>query len=280
MLSYRHAFHAGNFADVLKHLILVECLEYLKLKDKPFAYYDSHAGPGAYALDSEYALKNREFASGIGQLWEAAELPAPLQRYREVIRHFNPDHSLTDYPGSPAIAAHCLRDQDRLCLSELHTTEFDHLKNNFRVDRRAEVWKDDGFIRILKQLPPRERRALILIDPPYELKEDYTRVAEFLSNSHRKFAQGVYLIWYPVVDRSRIDHLEASLRQSGIRNIQLYELGIQADTATRGMTASGMIVVNPPWTLRPNMESTLPDLLDRLQLDSSAHLRIEQLAEE
>lgn len=257
MLSYRHAFHAGNFADLLKHAVLVDCLLYLKRKDAPFTYYDTHAGPGSYALDAEYALKNREFETGITRIWDAVTLPEALAQYRQCIRQANPDGTLHNYPGSPAIAAQVLRPNDRICLSELHKTESELLQKQFKYDRRAEVWREDGFVRTTKQLPPRERRGLILIDPPYELKEDYHRVVDFLIAAHRKFAQGVYLLWYPVVERERIDQLETALCASGLRNIESYELGIEADSEGRGMTASGMIVINPPWTLHTNLTPTL-----------------------
>jgi len=280
MLSYRHAFHAGNFADVLKHLVLLECLEYLKLKDKPFAYFDSHAGPGIYELSSDFSQKNREYETGITKLWDESELPDALLRYRDLILAFNESKQLSTYPGSPAIAARVLRPEDRLCLCELHTTEFEHLQSYFRSDRRAEVWKQDGFARINKQLPPRERRGLILVDPPYELKEDYQRIVEFAKSAYRTFAQGVFLFWYPVVDRTRIDHMETALRQSGIRNIDLYELGVQADSKERGMTSSGMIVINPPWTLKKQIEPALEYLVPQLKTSEQAIYRAVTLVEE
>ncbi|WP_269525700.1 23S rRNA (adenine(2030)-N(6))-methyltransferase RlmJ [Coraliomargarita parva] len=264
MLSYRHSFHAGNFADVLKHLILAECLEYLKRKDKPFAYYDTHAGPGRYVLDSGFAQKNKEYETGIGCLWEREDLPECLRRYRELVRAFNPDSTLRHYPGSPAIAQAVLRPADRLRLCELHPADHALLAEEFGCDRRVGVEKADGFERVLKQLPPSERRGLILIDPPYELKEDYQRVLSFLETAHRKFAQGLYLLWYPVVERARIEQLQQSLAQSGIRNIQCYELGIRPDTEGRGMTSSGMIVINPPWTLMETMAPALPYLSELL----------------
>jgi 23S rRNA (adenine2030-N6)-methyltransferase len=280
MLSYRHAFHAGNFADVLKHLILLECLNYLKLKDKPFAYFDTHAGPGMYPLDSEFAQKTHEYDSGISKLWVKESVPEALLAYLECIETVNSSDALTHYPGSPVIAQSLLREQDRLQLCELHNTEFAALEARFRVDRRAEVWHADGFIRTEKLLPPRERRGLILIDPPYELKEDYERVVDFVISSYRKFAQGVYLIWYPVVERARIKTMEAALKSSGIRNIELYELGISADTEGRGMSSSGIIVINPPWTLKKRITPALTFLADILGIDGQGFTRIEQLVEE
>ncbi len=280
MLSDRHVFHAGNYADVLKHLVLVECLNYLKLKDKPFAYFDTHAGPGMYALDSEFALKTGEFQGGIAKLWVEEALPEALLPYIEVIEAINVADELVKYPGSPAIAQHLLREQDRLQLCELHNTEIDALEALLRIDGRAEVWHEDGFNRVEKLLPPRERRALTLIDPSYEIKEDYERVVDFVIAAHRKFAQGLYLIWYPVVERARIDQMEADLQRSGIRNIQIYELGITNDTEARGMTSSGMIVINPQWTLKQRMDPALKFLVETLGIDGNGFARVEQLVEE
>ncbi|MEN8735070.1 MAG: 23S rRNA (adenine(2030)-N(6))-methyltransferase RlmJ, partial [Lentimonas sp.] len=173
MLSYRHAFHAGNFADVLKHWVLVECIDYLKHKEKPFAYYDTHAGPGMYSLDSDFAQKTQEFKTGIAQIWDDPQLPEALHAYCELVKSLNDQETLLHYPGSPGIAKWLLRESDRLILNELHSTEYAALSENFAHDKRAEIWKEDGFMRTLKLLPPQERRALTLIDPPYELKEDY-----------------------------------------------------------------------------------------------------------
>lgn len=284
MLSYRHAFHAGNFADVLKHSVLIECLNYLKKKTKPCLYADTHAGPGLYSLSSDFAQKNKEHTTGITQIWNTEELPTCLAQYRDCIRSFNPPSASQsapiNYPGSPLIADTCLRTQDRLELCELHPADYKHLLHNLPNSANCHSWKADGFTRTLKQLPPRERRGLILIDPPYELKEDYTRAVDFLIQAHRKFAQGTYALWYPVVTRTRIDLLENRLRQSGIRDIKLFELSITADTDQRGMTGSGMILINPPWTLRETLTPALEFLANHLSPDQQGHYRIETLAAE
>lgn len=280
MLSYRHAFHAGNFADVLKHWVLIECLEYLKQKEKPFVYYDTHSGPGMYALDSDYAQKNQEFKTGISLLWDRTDLPKGLLQYCDCIRSQNSGEALRHYPGSPSIAQALMREWDRLTLCELHRTEHELLGRQFAQDKRSEVWNEDGLNRTLKLLPPRERRGIVLIDPSYEMKEDYERVVEFLQAAHRKFAQGVFLLWYPVVDRERIDRLETALIDSGIRNITLFELGIQADTEARGMTSSGMIVINPPWTLKQSIDDGLTYLAKKLEVDGFSALRSEVLVGE
>ncbi|WP_020160302.1 23S rRNA (adenine(2030)-N(6))-methyltransferase RlmJ [Methylobacter marinus] len=280
MLSYRHAFHVGNFADVLKHLILIRILEYLKKKDKPFCCVDTHAGPGAYALDSEYALENREFDNGIGKLWQRHDLPDGVAAYVELIRQFNGQEPLRRYPGSPLIAQRLLRDADRLFLYELHSTEIALLTEAVNRDRRIKVFHDDGLKNAIGLLPPAERRGLVLIDPSYEMKSDYQEVVNTLVKMHKRFATGIFALWYPVVERRRNDALEQALQNSGIKNIQLFELGIQADTSEHGMTASGMIVINPPWTLKPDMERVLPWLADVLGESGAGFFRVRKLAGE
>ncbi|MCX7102542.1 MAG: 23S rRNA (adenine(2030)-N(6))-methyltransferase RlmJ [Methylobacter sp.] len=280
MLSYRHAFHAGNFADVLKHIILILNLEYLTKKDKPFCCMDTHAGPGKYDLEGDYALKNREFDSGIAKLWQREDLPDSVAHYLSLVKRFNSTDNLSRYPGSPLITKQLLREKDRLCLYELHSTEFKLLTEIANKDKRMHVFHADGLTASLKQLPPFEKRGLILLDPSYEIKSDYQQVVETLIAMHKRFASGTYALWYPVIERARNKKLELALRNCGIKNIQLFELGIRADSNEHGMTASGMIVINPPWTLAPEMKQVLPWLADILGHDLEGFYRIETMAEE
>lgn len=264
MLSYRHAFHAGNFADVLKHLIHIQLLEHLRKKDKSFCCIDTHAGAGAYLLGSDFALKNREFDNGIAKLWRRDDLPDCVAEYVDLVKHFNGSGRLERYPGSPLITRHLLRKQDRLVLYELHPTEIKLLNAAVSKDKRITVMHADGLTNAPTLLPPFERRGLVLIDPSYEIKTDYRQVTETLIKMSRRFATGTYALWYPVIDRSRNHELERALQNSGIKNIQLFELGLRADSHEDGMTASGMIVINPPWTLMAQMQQTLPWLADVL----------------
>ncbi|MDD1619405.1 MAG: 23S rRNA (adenine(2030)-N(6))-methyltransferase RlmJ, partial [Methylococcaceae bacterium] len=208
MLSYRHSFHAGNFADVLKHIILIKILEHLKKKDKPFCCIDTHAGPGEYALDEGYALKNREFENGIGKLWQRDDLPDSLANYVNFIKKFNNTDELIRYPGSPLIIKQFLRNNDRLFLYELHSTEIELLNAAVTRDRRVKVFHADGLKNTIGLLPPIEHRGLVLIDPSYEIKSDYQLVIETLIQMHKRFATGTYALWYPVVERTRNKHLE------------------------------------------------------------------------
>ncbi|MDD5578011.1 MAG: 23S rRNA (adenine(2030)-N(6))-methyltransferase RlmJ [Methylobacter sp.] len=280
MLSYRHSFHAGNFADVLKHLVLIRILEHLSKKDKPFCCIDTHAGPGQYALDEGYALTNREFENGISKLWRRDDLPECVARYVNIIKQFNNSDQLTRYPGSPLIIKQLLRTQDRLFLYELHSMEITLLTAVINKNRRIKAFHADGLQSCIGLLPPNERRGLVLIDPSYEIKSDYTQVAEALIKMHKRFAGGVYALWYPVVERSRIQELEQNIQAGGIKNVQLFELGIKADTSLHGMTSSGMIVVNPPWTLTIDMQQALPVLAKILGNNGEGFYRIHELVGE
>jgi 23S rRNA (adenine2030-N6)-methyltransferase len=280
MLSYRHSFHAGNFADVLKHLILIKILEYLGKKEKPFCCIDTHAGPGDYALNEEFALKNREFENGIARLWQCNDLPDSVANYVSVIKKFNSTESLSRYPGSPLIIKQFLRNKDSLFLYELHSTEIQLLNAAVNRDRRIKVFHADGLKNTVGLLPPKEHRGLVLIDPSYEIKSDYNLVVETLIQMHKRFATGTYALWYPVVERNRNQQLEKAIKTSGLKNVQLFELGIKTDTHEHGMTASGMIVVNPPWTLASEMQQALPWLANTLGIDGAGKYRIETLVEE
>lgn len=280
MLSYRHGFHAGNFADVLKHTVLVHTLEYMTQKDKSLRIIDTHAGAGVYKLNGPQAQKNREFDNGISQLWTSTQAPAAIARYLELVRKVNGNGQLQLYPGSPLIAQTLMRPIDRLFLHELHPADFQFLRDCMRDDKRIKVQHEDGFACMQALLPPPDRRALVLIDPSYEVKNDYQHLIKQLQQAHKRFATGTYAIWYPVVLRQRIDEMELALKKSGIKNIQLMEFGLHADNPEHGMTSSGMIVINPPWTLWGAMEEALPWLVDTMTDAGAGFYRLEQLVAE
>lgn len=281
MLSYRHGFHAGNFADVLKHTVLVHTLEYMTQKEKPLRIIDTHAGAGVYKLGGYQAQKNREYDNGITRLWDCTNPPAAIARYLEQVRAVNDGERLQLYPGSPLFAQNLMRPIDRLFLHELHPADFQMLSECMQGDKRIKVDEADGFAGLQALLPPPDRRALVLIDPSYEVKSDYQLLVKQIVQAHKRFATGTYAIWYPVVLRQRIDDLELALKKSGIKNIQLMEFGLHADHPEYGMTSSGMIVINPPWTLWAAMEETLPWLVDNLNTEEGdAFYRLEQLVPE
>ncbi len=203
MLSYRHAFHAGNHADVLKHFIEVQLLRYLAQKDKPFWFIDTHAGAGCYSLDSGYAAQNAEYESGIARLWGREDLPAPLAEYVALVKRINPDGQLKLYPGSPLVAVESLRGQDRMRLFELHPADSEILRENFAAHgSKVLIQAADGLGGLKALLPPPPRRALVLIDPSYEDKQDYQRVVSALREGLKRFAGGMYAVWYPQLQRA------------------------------------------------------------------------------
>lgn len=277
MLSYRHGFHAGNHADVLKHFITVELLQYLNRKDKPYWYIDTHAGAGVYALDDTFASKNAEYAGGIGKLWTRDDVPEPLHAYLDEIRALNPDNTLRLYPGSPYLAFSLLRDIDRLRLFEMHSTEIEVLRDNFRhAGRRVMVYPGDGFTGLKALLPPQPRRGIVLIDPSYEDKEDYGHVVRTLREGLQRFATGIYAIWYPQVQRRASQLLPEQLKALGVTHWLHVALTVAAPREDGfGLHGSGMFVINPPWTLRPMLEQVMPWLCDALAQDAGADYRLE-----
>ena len=258
MLSYRHSFHAGNHADVIKHIVQSLILDSLKQKDKPFVYHDTHSGVGRYDLQDERSEKTGEFKEGIARIWDRDDIPEEIASYIDAIKALNDNDELRYYPGSPKVARAQIREDDRMTLTELHPTDFPLLLQEFRGDRQVKMYKEDGFARLKASLPPKERRGVVLIDPPYELKHEYMDVVKAIKNSHERWATGTYAIWYPVVYRENIDKMLKGLKDLGIRKILQLELGVAPDSEERGMTASGMIVINPPWKLEGQMKTLLP----------------------
>ena len=213
MLSYRHAFHAGNHADVLKHIVLVQLLTYLNQKDKPYLYVDTHAGAGCYALDKGYAAQNAEFAEGIARLWKRKDLPVAVAAYVDIVRRLNPSGELRLYPGSPWIAAEVMRPDDRLRLHELHPTDGRLLGENFSdAGKRVQVLASEGLAGLKAAFPPPSRRGLALIDPSYEVKTDYAAVVDAVKDGLRRFATGTFAIWYPQLSRSDARQLPTRLK--------------------------------------------------------------------
>ncbi len=264
MLSYRHAFHAGNHADVLKHLVLVRLLRYLNQKAKPYWYIDTHAGAGVYGLDAGYATKNAEHEQGIARLWNQTDLPEPLADYVDLIRGLNPSGELKLYPGSPYLARQLLRPEDRMRLFELHPTDIELLGRTFMDKRRVQVTLGNGFAGLKSLLPPPQRRALTLIDPSYEDRGDYTQVVEAVKDSLKRFATGIYAIWYPLLGRADAQRLPERLRGLAPSWLDVRLEVYKPVTGEYGMYGSGLVVINPPWTLEAELRACLPVLKDRL----------------
>ena len=277
MLSYRHAFHAGNHADVLKHFIEVQLLRYLLQKDKPFWYIDTHAGAGCYALDSGYATQNAEYESGIARLWEREDLPAPLAEYVALVKRINTDGEMKLYPGSPLVALELLREQDKMRLFELHPTDSELLHENFAGHGSQVLMQAaDGFGSLKALLPPPPRRALVLIDPPYEDKQDYQRVVSALNEGLKRFANGVYAVWYPQLQRAEARQLPEQLKQLPVKSWLNVALSVQGQSADGfGMYGSGMFILNPPWLLHGVLQEVMPYLAQHLGQDEQATFTLE-----
>ncbi|OCG11658.1 rRNA methyltransferase [Gilliamella sp. App6-5] len=280
MLSYRHSYHAGNHADVLKHIVLTFCIESLKEKEKPFLYLDTHSGAGRYLLKSEHAEKTGEYLSGINLLWQQSNIPGLLKTYISILRRYNPFDELKYYPGSPLIAKQLLREQDKLNLTELHPTDYPLLKQEFNKDKRTRVLREDGFSQLKSKLPPQSRRGIILIDPSYEIKDDYQKIPAALFEAYKRFATGIYLIWYPVVSRTQTQKMIDGIVNLGIKRISQFELAIKPDNNQKGMTASGMIVINPPWKLHEQMNIVMPWLKTTLDSEKTGNFVIKKLVSE
>lgn len=272
MLSYRHAFHAGNHADVLKHFIEYQLLHYLGLKDKPYWYIDTHAGAGCYALDSGYATQNAEYESGIARLWERTDMPGALADYVALVKALNPDGEMKIYPGSPLVALKLMRPDDRLRLYELHPTDSDILLENFLdYDPLALTHHANGFGALKALLPPPPRRGLVLIDPPYEEKQDYQRVVDSLKEGLKRFSSGIYAVWYPQLQRDDARRLPEELKKLPAQSWLHVALTVKAPGADGiGMHGSGMFILNPPWVLHGVLQEVMPYLSKQLAQDEHA----------
>jgi len=275
MFSYRHAFHAGNHADVLKHLILIQLLSYLGQKDTPYWYIDTHAGAGVYALEGEWAGKNAEHEGGIARLWERDDLPPAVAEYVAEVAAWNEDGVLRHYPGSPFIAGPMLRDRDCMRLFEAHPTEITVLQDNVRtlgrhLQRKTMFYDRDGFSGLKGLLPPPTRRGLVLIDPSYEDKRDYIYVMHTMQEALARFATGCYAVWYPQVARHEAQQLPGKLMRLDAKWLHVSLTVRKPSGIGLGLNGSGMFIVNPPWTLAETLKTVMPWLTEALGEDDGA----------
>ena len=275
-MNYRHIYHAGNFADVFKHVALTRLLVYSQRKESAFRVLDTHAGIGLYDLTSEEAQKTGEWREGIGRLL-GAEIPDAvvelLAPYLDCVRTLNHDGSIRRYPGSPKLTRTLMRKQDRLSAMELHDADFETLSALFSGDHQVRVTKLDGWLTLASHLPPKERRATILVDPPFEKDGEFDRLITGLAKAYRRFATGTYCLWYPIKKGSPIREFHAALEALNIPKILCAELSVRSDRTTEGLTGSGMIFVNPPYTLKQELHQILPFLKDKLAQDRFASQR-------
>jgi 23S rRNA (adenine2030-N6)-methyltransferase len=262
-MNYRHAYHAGNFADVMKHAVLCRVLTHLHGKPGAFRVIDTHAGAGVYDLGGVEAGKTLEWQDGIGRLIEA-KLPEParalLAPYLDAVAALNSSGALTVYPGSPALTRSLLRPQDRLVACELEPGAAAALSHTLRGDIRAKAVAIDGWTALNAYVPPKERRGLVLIDPPFEQGEEFSRLAQALAAAHRKWPTGHYLLWYPIKEQNEVAAFVRKLARLGIAKMLRMELIVETDAASTGLRGSGLVVVNPPWTLHDEIKVMLPAL--------------------
>jgi 23S rRNA (adenine2030-N6)-methyltransferase len=282
-MNYRHAYHAGNFADVVKHATLALMIERLKAKEAPFCVLDTHAGVGRYDLSSTEAQKTGEFRDGVLRLLarEPSSLPAELEPYLAVVRAMNTGRAeLRWYPGSPRLALDLLRPQDRLVLLELHPEDALSLAALFAGDARVSVHNADGYIGLKAFLPPTPRRGLVLVDPPFERKDEFTRLARGLRQAHRRWATGQYLLWYPIKDRPPVQAFHDELKGAGIARILVAEFLLRPATDPERLNGCGLVAVNPPWRLEAAIAAVLPKLLNVLGATRGGSARVDWLVPE
>lgn len=278
-MNYRHAFHAGNHADVLKHLILSRLITLLSRKEAPFAYLDSHAGVGLYDLAGDQASRTGEWQDGIARLWQAEELPDQLLDYLEVVRAMNPDGVLRHYPGSPELARLLTREQDRLQLNEKHPEDGRLLKENMAGDRRVAVHLGEGWHVPRALLPTREKRVLLLIDPPFEQADELERCVQALNEAIGRMRQAVVAIWYPIKELGQLRRFYRDLEKSAAPKLLRVELYVHPTDEAQRLNGSGLVISNPPWGLEEELKQLLPWLAERLA-QSQGGWRLDWLIEE
>ncbi|MGG7517083.1 23S rRNA (adenine(2030)-N(6))-methyltransferase RlmJ [Allorhizobium undicola] len=275
-MNYRHIYHAGNFADVLKHAVLARLIVYMQQKDKAFRLLDTHAGIGLYDLSGEEAQKTGEWQEGIGAVLKAELSPAAreiLRPYLESVEALNPKGGITFYPGSPKLARMLMRPQDRLSAMELHPEDYRRLYRLFEGDYQARITELDGWLALGAHLPPKEKRGIVLVDPPFELEGEYERLVEGLAKACRRFANGVYCLWYPIKRGAPIAAFHEALKETGIAKMLCAELSVKSDRDTTGLSGTGLIIVNPPFTLKDELHVLLPELKQVLAKDRYASQR-------
>jgi len=283
-MNYRHAYHAGNFADVLKHVVFALSIDYLKKKEAPFRVIDTHAGCGRYALDAPEPLKTREWVGGIGRLLGEGAAPLPLgvaeamAPYLNAVRACNPAGGISVYPGSPLIACELMRPQDRLAANELHPEDVEHLRSSLGRDRRAKVFSLDAWVALKSLLPPRERRGIILVDPAFEAEDEFDRLAEGLEAGLRRFATGVFIAWFPIKEPRVVRRLLEKIKQLDSQRALRVELSLGGAADPDGrLHTCGLIIINPPYALEEQLALVMPELARRLGDSHGARFQVEAI---
>jgi len=277
-MNYRHSYHAGNHADVLKHAVLLRMLQLMQRKDAPLCYLDSHAGTALYDLAGEQAGRTGEFRDGIARLWSRTDLPELLAGYRAAVQRHNPDGQLRFYPGSPQLVADQLREQDRMILSELHPEDAAELRGHFAGDPQVAVHQRDGYQLGKAFLPVPEKRALWLLDPPFEQGDDLQRALQAMQAGIQRMRQTVIALWYPIKNQRELRAFYQQVAAAGLPKVLCVELAVRPVDTTLGLNGSGLMLVNPPWPLWEELEPALPWLAGELAQSGTGDWRLEWLA--
>ncbi|UCH47741.1 MAG: 23S rRNA (adenine(2030)-N(6))-methyltransferase RlmJ [Betaproteobacteria bacterium] len=280
MLAYRHLFHAGNFADVFKHAVIVQLAVLIGRKEKPFLYLDTHAGCGRYDLAHAWAQKNREFENGIARIFERNDCPAPIRPYLDAVHENNPDGKLRFYPGSPLLVCRSLRASDRMALTELNRDDCARLQSHFQSRRRVQIRNMDGYQALKAFLPPKERRGLILIDSSFDRAHEFRRLAEAVIAAHKRFATGVYAVWYPLVEPQAVRDFEQLIVESDLRKVLKLELSVHRGDWQQSLRGSAMLVINPPYGFDTSAAPMLHWLWQALSADAEGRYSIKWLVGE
>ena len=285
-MNYRHHFHAGNFADVMKHVLLLQLLTRLNAKDKPYRYIDTHAGAGKYDLSTAAAQKSGEFLNGIHRLIKLddsikRQAPEGVKQYLKIVEDMRAGSGKGAYPGSPWFALEAMRDIDKATMFEMQSDVFQQLYFNIR-DRRAGMHERDAYEGLLGVIPPQEKRGLVMIDPPYELeRKDFPQLVELITIAHKKWPTGVFAIWYPIKDRAMIDRFEKKMTKTGIRRQLVCEICVWPDDTPIGLNGCALLVINPPWKFSEDADEALQWLFPHLRMsENGGHAAVRWLVGE
>jgi 23S rRNA (adenine2030-N6)-methyltransferase len=279
-MNYRHIYHAGCFADVVKHIVLIMLLEKLREKDKPFRVIDTHGGLGIYDLQQTEAQKTKEYEEGVQQLWNQNISDAAVKPYIDLIKKLNPDNQLNFYPGSPWITKQYLRDKDILQTCELHPQDYQVLAKLFKHDEQVQVFHRDGYNSLKAFLPPVERRGLVFIDPPFEDKNEFSFIVKGIKEAYRRFATGIYCIWFPIKEFHAIRQFYQDLQSLEIPKILAIEYIVDTQFPADSLNGCGLVLINPPWQIEDNLSQLLPLLLKSLGHEKAGKTRITWLTQE
>jgi 23S rRNA (adenine2030-N6)-methyltransferase len=277
-MNYRHVYHAGNFADTFKHIVLVALINSLKRKDSAFSFLDTHAGTGIYDLTTGPSQKGHEYLSGIERVRQMASPPPLIADYLECVKALNPkSDALTYYPGSPSIVEHLMRAQDRAILTELHEEDWETLKNNFHYDTRIAVHHQDAYQGLKAFLPPKERRGLVLIDPPYEKPNELDSMNSVLGTALKRWETGIYALWYPIKLAKTIERFHHAVKQNLDKKVLVVELSVYPENTPTHLNGSGMLIVNPPWKLDEELKAIMPALWKALSPNQQGRYEVKFL---